>query len=112
MAGRGDFSLQFVDFSFEVASPVVGLRLKVHYLQRPVGPGVLAQQLWLVGLVFCGMWNLPGTGIEPVSPTSAGGSLLMRPPRKSFVLVSAQQQKQSFIPVLTDWSYVGDEPCQ
>ena len=77
-----------------------------------MGPGILAQQLWLVGLVFRGMWNLPETGIEPMSPTSAGGSLLIRPPRKSFVLVSAQNQKQSFILILTDWSYVGDKPCQ
>ena len=64
------------------------------------------------GIFLHGMWNLPGTGIEPMSPAMAGGFLLIRPPRKPSVLVTAQQQKQSFIPILTDWSYVGHEPCQ
>ena len=31
----------------------------------------------------CGMWDLPGPGIEPVSPTLAGRFLSTGPPRKS-----------------------------
>ena len=29
------------------------------------------------------MWDLPGPGIEPVSPALAGGSLTIAPPGKS-----------------------------
>ena len=29
------------------------------------------------------MWDLPGTGLEPVSPALAGGFLTTVPPRKS-----------------------------
>ena len=34
------------------------------------------------------MWDLPGSGIEPVSPALAGGFLITRPPRKTFSLSS------------------------
>ena len=34
-----------------------------------------AQQLWRVGLVAPRMWELPGPGLEPVSPALAGGFL-------------------------------------
>ena len=33
--------------------------------------------------LLCGMWDLPGPGIEPVSPALAGGFLSTAPPRKS-----------------------------
>ena len=31
-------------------------------------------------LLLCSMWNLPGPGIEPVSPTLAGEFLSTAPP--------------------------------
>ena len=36
--------------------------------------------------LLCGMWDLPGPGIEPVSPALAGGFLTAAPPGKSPVL--------------------------
>ena len=35
------------------------------------------------GLLFRGMWDLPGPGIESVSPALAGGFLTTVPPGKS-----------------------------
>ena len=35
-------------------------------------------QAWLL----CGMWDLPGLGLEPVSPALAGGFLTTAPPGK------------------------------
>ena len=35
---------------------------------------------------FCGVWNLPGPGIEPMSPALAGGFLSMGPSGKSSVI--------------------------
>ena len=32
--------------------------------------------------LLCGMWNLPGSGLEPVSPALAGGFLTTAPPGK------------------------------
>ena len=34
--------------------------------------------------LLCSMWDLPGPGIEPVSPTLGGGLLSTAPPGKSF----------------------------
>ena len=34
-------------------------------------------------LLLHGMWDLPGPGIEPVSPTLAGGFFITAPPGKS-----------------------------
>ena len=34
-------------------------------------------------LLLRGMWDLPGPGLEPVSPALAGGFLSTAPPRKS-----------------------------
>ena len=34
-------------------------------------------------LLFCGMWDLPGPGIEPMSPALAGRFLTTAPPGKS-----------------------------
>ena len=40
--------------------------------------------LWRTGLVSpCGTWDLPGPGIEPVSPALAGGFLTTGPPGTS-----------------------------
>ena len=34
-------------------------------------------------LLLCGMWDLPGPGLEPTSPALAGGFLTTVPPGKS-----------------------------
>ena len=34
-------------------------------------------------LLLCGMWDLPGPGLKPVSPALAGGFLTTAPPGKS-----------------------------
>ena len=39
-----------------------------------------------------GIWNLPGPGIEPVSPALAGGFLSIVPPGKSITLFLIQRQ--------------------
>ena len=41
-----------------------------------------AQWLWLMDFAARAMWDLPGPGIEPVSPELAGGFLTTRPPGK------------------------------
>ena len=49
--------------------------------------------------LFCGMWDLPGPKIEPVSPALAGGFLTTGPPRKSLpeaFLKSKKERKESF----------------
>ena len=45
-------------------------------------PGLAPQLLWRLGCLLCCMWDLPGPGIEPVSPTSAGGFVTTGPPRE------------------------------
>ncbi|KAJ8779522.1 hypothetical protein J1605_012406 [Eschrichtius robustus] len=37
------------------------------------------------------MWDLPGPGLEPVSPALAGGFLTTTPPGKSHLLFSCQE---------------------
>ena len=39
--------------------------------------------------LLCGKWDLPGPGLEPVSPASAGGFLTTEPPGKSRILLIA-----------------------
>ena len=39
-----------------------------------------------------GMWDLPGPGLEPVSPALAGGFLTTAPPGKSFFLIGVDLQ--------------------
>ena len=34
--------------------------------------------------MFCGLWDLPRSGIEPISPVSAGRFLSSAPPRKPY----------------------------
>ena len=36
-------------------------------------------------LLLCGMWDLPGPGLEPMSPALAGGFLTTVPPGKSHI---------------------------
>ena len=74
-----------------VASLVVEHRLQVSGLQQF---GTWAQQLWLAALehmlsscgagaqLLRGMWDLPGPGIEPVTPALGGGFLNTAPPGK------------------------------
>ena len=50
------------------------------------GPWALERRLSSCGaraLLLCGMWDLPGPGLEPVSPALAGGFLNTAPPGKS-----------------------------
>ena len=42
--------------------------------------------MWHTGLVACGMWDLPGPGLEPVSPALAGRFLTTAPPGKSYIM--------------------------
>ena len=42
---------------------------------------------WLGACGTTGMWDLPGPGIEPVSPALAGRFLITRPPGKSMFFV-------------------------
>ena len=58
-----------------------------------------AQQLWLVGsrarlsscgtraYLLCGIWDLPGAGIEPMPPALAGGFLTTAPPGKPLYIL-------------------------
>ena len=41
------------------------------------------QRLWCMGLVVCSIWDLPGPGIELMSPALAAGFLSTVPPGKS-----------------------------
>ena len=64
-----------------VAEQGSGVREPQH-LQHS-GSRALAQQLWCTCLAA--LRDLPGPGIEPVSPASAGGFLSTVPPGKSQV---------------------------
>ena len=47
------------------------------------GSRAQAQYLWRMGLVApCSMWDLPGPGLEPVSPALADGFVTTVPPGK------------------------------
>ena len=59
------------------ASPVAGHRLQTHRLSSC---GSRAQSLR-------GMWDLPGPGLEPVSPALAGGLPTPVPPGKPLFLI-------------------------
>ena len=47
------------------------------------GSRMKAQQLWCTAQLLHGMWDLPGPGLEPVSPALAGGFLTTAPPGRS-----------------------------
>ena len=44
------------------------------------------------------MWDLPGPGLEPVSPALAGGFLTTAPPGKPFpfILTGVEEGRKSF----------------
>ena len=92
---RGLLFLAVCGLLIAVASLVEEHRLYVHRLQQLwlESSRAQAQQLWHTGLVAprsCGtraqllrsMWDLPGPGLEPVSPALAGGFLTTAPPGK------------------------------
>ena len=45
-----------------------------------------------------GRWNLPGPGIEPMPPASAGGFLITGPPGKSSAIISLNKILPSHSP--------------
>lgn len=51
-----------------------------------VVPGLwsTAQYLWQWASLFQGLWDLPGPGIEPVSPALAGGFYVTEPAGKAW----------------------------
>ena len=59
--------------------------------------------------LLCGMWDPPGPGIEPVSPTLGGGLLSSAPPGKSFLqeVFAATNFLLSFSHHLRPTSYSG-----
>ena len=48
-----------------------------------------------------GTWNLPGPGIEPVSPAPAGGCLSTVPPGKSIIILKKCQYFSNTLPIHT-----------
>ena len=71
-----------------VASLVVSTGSRARGVQQlqPPGPGpapvnwAQAQESWCPGLVALNVWDLPRSGIEPVSPALAGGFFTAEPP--------------------------------
>jgi len=45
-----------------------------------------------MGFVALGMWDLPGAGIEPMSPVLAGGFLTTGPPGKFIHAISFEKK--------------------
>ena len=54
-------------------------------------------QAWLL----CGTWDLPGPGLEPMSPALAGGFLTTAPPGKSWscILLGSGKKQRSAVEV-------------
>ena len=50
-----------------------------------------------------GMWDLPGPGLEPVSPTLAGRFLTIAPPGKSTLFIIAKTWKQPRCLLTGEW---------
>ena len=48
--------------------------------------------------LLCSMWNLLGSGIEPVFPALAGGFLSTAPPGKSLEVLNVFNTRQGFGP--------------
>ena len=54
-----------------------------------MGSGLAARGPWITGSVLellHGTWDLPGSGMEPVSPASAGGFFTTEPPGKPAIV--------------------------
>ena len=73
----------------------IAVRLRWLFLLQSMGSrstgftscGTQAQWLWHTGLVAPSMWDLPGLGLEPMSPALAGGFLTIVPLGKSHHIV-------------------------
>ena len=52
-------------------------------LQSPGSGHVVFSSCGVQAQLLCGVWSLPGPGVEPVSPPLAGGVLSTAPPGKS-----------------------------
>ena len=75
-------------------SPIVawGFLLQCLLWVQTAGSRALGPQLWLgsgagsrvvsMGLLLLSLWDLPGPGMEPVSPALAGGFFTPEPPGK------------------------------
>ena len=88
-ASRGYSSLQCVGFSlwWLLLLRSMGSR---HMGFISCGSCALERRLSSCGAwasLLCGMWDLPGPGLEPVSPALAGGFLTTVPPGKSLRFV-------------------------
>ena len=83
--------------------PIAGASLVVEHRLGHMGSAVVAPEFWSAGLIVvahglscseaCG--NLPGSGIEPMSPTLAGRFLTTEPlgkPSIRFLNVSGPQK--------------------
>ena len=70
------------------------------------GSRVQAQQLWRTGSVAPGMWDLPGPGVEPVSPALAGRFLTIAPPGKSQQTVFKFRMCMGFFKILNPVSMI------
>ena len=79
-AVSGGFSLQWLLSFGSAGSGHAGSVVRPQALSR--GSLIVAHGL------PCGMWGLPRPGIEPVSPTLAGGVLTPGSPGKSSILLS------------------------
>ena len=62
------------------------------------------------------MWDLPGPGLEPVSPAMAGGFLTTAPPGKPWSLLSldalfpSRASLSIHLPVVNLWSFAASVP--
>ena len=85
-ASRGYSSLRCVGFSLRWLL-ITECSLQACSLQQlwHAGSVVVALRLSSCGAraqLLCGIWDLPGPGLEPVSPALAGGFLTTAPPGK------------------------------
>ena len=86
----GGYSLVAVnELHIAVASLVAEHRFWHVWSQQLWLPGSRpqAQQLWHIGLLFYSMWDLPRSGIKPMSPALADQFLTTGPPEKSYSVV-------------------------
>ena len=80
-----DFSLQCLLLLRSMGSRHMGFSSRGMRAQQLwlMGSGAKAEQLWCTGSVAPCMWDLPGSGLEPVSPSLTGRFLTTVPPGKS-----------------------------
>ena len=78
-------------------SLVEGRRLLTAVASVVADLELVSSAVWLTGSVApCGMWNLPGPGIEPMSPVLAGRFLTTGTPEKflRIVFIFSNDQKK------------------